>query len=359
MSKSTQIEPTPIVDFAARLIAWYRSHGRHDLPWQRSRDAYPIWVSEVMLQQTQVVTVIAYFERFMARFPTVSVLAAASEDEVMAHWAGLGYYRRARHLHHGAQVVCAAHGGSLPADVDALMALPGIGRSTAGAIMALAFGERHPILDGNVKRVLARLHALNELPSTSAGERIFWRLADVYTPQIDVDAYTQAIMDLGATLCTRVKPSCEQCPFVVDCVAYAQGEVERYPLRAARKSRPTKSTRMLLIRNAQSEYLLQRQPPSGVWGGLWSLPQCAADETPEAWCRSRLGLEVKLVERWPQRRHQFTHFELRYEPILLAVVGLPDYVAEDDCIWYNRSSPPAVGLPQPVTALLAALPTSD
>lgn len=241
------------MNFAARLLRWYDRHGRKDLPWQRARTPYTVWVSEVMLQQTQVATVIPYFERFMARFPDVRTLADAPLDAVLAHWSGLGYYSRARNLHRAAQQIRDRHGGVFPEDMDAIAALPGIGRSTAGAILAQALGQRHAILDGNVKRVLTRHRAIAGWPGQSAVERRLWEIAEAETPHARVADYTQAIMDLGAMVCTRARPRCGACPVADDCAARAAGTVSRYPAPKPRKTLPVRQTRMLLVTNGEGE----------------------------------------------------------------------------------------------------------
>jgi A/G-specific adenine glycosylase len=296
-----------------RLLAWYDRHGRKDLPW-KSGDSYHVWLSEIMLQQTQVATVIPYFNRFTARFPTIRALARADVDAVLHLWSGLGYYARARNLHRAAKVLMAKHGGRMPRDFEAVANLPGIGRSTAGAILAQAYGERHPILDGNVKRVLARYHAIDEPLAGVAVERRLWELADRHTPQTRVADYTQAIMDLGATLCRRAQPQCPHCPLRADCAAHAAGRPETYPHPKPHKTIPVRSVRMLMIRDGRGHILLQRRPPAGIWGGLWGLPECSAHDV-RAWCRDALGLEIETGERWPTLRHSFSHFHLDIHPV--------------------------------------------
>ena len=273
--------------FAERLLAWFADHGRHDLPWQRDPSPYGVWVSEIMLQQTQVATVIPYYERFMARFPDLAALAEAPLDEVLAHWSGLGYYARARNLHRAARQAMAEHGGRLPETIDALQALPGIGRSTAGAILSLALGQRHPILDGNVKRVLARHAAVAGWPGKAAVQRTLWELAEARTPRRRVADYNQAMMDLGATLCTRARPACERCPVAADCRAREQGLQTDYPGPRPRRELPERQVQMLLVRDPQGRVLLERRPPQGVWGGLWCLPELATEADPLARCRER------------------------------------------------------------------------
>lgn len=266
--------PKP-ASFAARLLAWFDTHGRKHLPWQKAISPYRVWVSEIMLQQTQVGTVVDYYIRFMGRFPTVETLAAATEDEVLHLWTGLGYYSRARNLLKTARHI--VNQGGFPKHVSSLEALPGIGRSTAGAIASIAMGQRAPILDGNVKRVLARHAGIEGYPGTSETAKALWSVAEEHTPATRFDAYTQAIMDLGATLCTRVRPACSFCPVSDDCNARLTGRVDTLPGKKPKKLLPQRSTTMLLIEDARRHVLLQRRPGSGIWGGLWSFPECARD----------------------------------------------------------------------------------
>ena len=341
---------------AERLLAWWRAHGRKDLPWQRDPSPYRVWVSEIMLQQTQVATVIPYFERFMARFPDLRSLAGAGEDEVLHLWSGLGYYARARNLRRAAQEVLARHGGELPRDIGALQALPGIGRSTAGAILALAHGDRHPILDGNVKRVLARYHAVEGWPGGAAVERELWVLAERHTPCREVAAYTQAMMDLGATLCTRARPQCASCPLAADCRARAEGRQEELPAPRPRRVRPLKKSRMLILTDGPS-VLLERRPAAGIWGGLWSFPELPEGEEAAAWCRQALGLGIGEVEPWAPVRHGFTHFELEIQPLHAVVrknraMALAEGPAR---VWHDTRTSEARGLAAPVQRLLERL----
>ncbi len=346
-----------MTDFARRLLDWYDRHGRHDLPWQRDPTPYRVWVSEIMLQQTQVTTVIPYYERFMARFPTVEALAAAPVDDVLALWSGLGYYARARNLHRAAVEVTETHDGVFPRDIEALMALPGIGRSTAGAILALACGQRHPILDGNVKRVLARYHAVEGWPGRSAVATELWRLAESHTPRQRVADYTQAVMDLGATVCTRSRPRCAECPQARDCRALALGRPTDFPGRRPRPRERRLRTAQFAIAWDGAAVLLERRPPSGIWGGLWSLPEMGAAEDPGAWSRRRLGAAPASVERWETLQHSFTHFDLAIEPVLIRFPSRPAAVADgDDHRWYDVAGDAEVGLPAPVSRLLARLP---
>jgi A/G-specific adenine glycosylase len=340
-----------------RLLAWHTRHGRHDLPWQRSRDPYRIWVSEIMLQQTQVSTVIPYYQRFLKRFPNVASLARARLDSVLHHWTGLGYYARARNLKKAAEIIVREHGGRFPRDLESVVALPGIGRSTAGAILAFAFDQRHPILDGNVKRVLARLHAVVTPVNRRDTEQQLWRLAEHYTPRARVADYTQAIMDLGATLCTPRKPDCVRCPLTLQCAARAEGEPERYPVRTARKALPVKKTVMLMIRDVRGRVLLTRRPASGIWGGLWSFPECTSAHQAVAHCRDTLGLRVAPGKPWKALHHRFSHFHLQIHPLPARLVGANAITAAQGvtAAWFQPTRGAARGLASPVQNLLAQL----
>jgi A/G-specific adenine glycosylase len=339
-----------------RLLAWYDRHGRKSLPWQRARDPYRIWVSEIMLQQTQVSTVIPYYTRFLQRFPDVQSLARARLDSVLHHWTGLGYYARARNLKKAAEVIVREHGGRFPRTLDEVAALPGIGRSTAGAILAFAFGQCHPILDGNVKRVLARLHAIDAPVTQRETEQRLWTLAERYTPRARVADYTQAIMDLGATLCRPRQPDCPRCPLARDCAAQAAGEAEHYPVRAARKTVPVRKTAMLMIRDARGRVLLAQRPPAGVWGGLWSFPECSAVADAARHCRREFGLEIHAGKPWPELRHSFSHYHLLITPVPARVTGESTGAMENPpTVWYNPGQPDARGLSAPVKQLLLRL----
>jgi A/G-specific adenine glycosylase len=340
---------------ASALLAWFDQHGRHDLPWQHPRDAYRVWISEIMLQQTQVSTVIPYFTRFMQAFPEVRSLADASIDDVLHHWTGLGYYARARNLHRAAQQIRDAHDAQFPGDFDQLLALPGIGRSTAGAILAQACEQRYPILDGNVKRVLARLYAIAGWPGEKAVENSLWQIAETHTPQQRLADYTQAIMDLGATVCRRSKPQCAACPLQASCQAYAQQNVAAYPGKKPRKALPVRSTCMLLLVDADHGVLLEQRPPAGIWGGLWSFPECPLDSDPVQWSREHLQLHIHQAQTLPSLRHTFSHFHLDITPVLARAVsaGIMD---SPQHIWYNSSRSAARGFPAPVKQLLESLP---
>ena len=339
--------------FQRSLLAWYQKAGRRDLPWKNPVDPYRIWVSEIMLQQTQVATVIPYFQRFMARFPSVEVLAEAKLDEVLALWSGLGYYARARHLHAAARQVMTEHGGELPRDLEALQALPGIGRSTAGAILAQAHGQPHPILDGNAKRVLARFHAVEGWPGQAAVNRQLWALAERYTPRERVADYTQAIMDLGATVCTRHNPRCLDCPIREGCRAFAEGWPEAYPSPRPRRELPRRTTRWLVVQDDQERILLARKPPSGVWGGLWTPPEAPEGVDLQQWAAQKLGLTLHPLRPGTHLEHTFSHFRLHIEPWHARVKGQnPEIMEPSETVWYNETHQESLGLPAPVQTLL-------
>lgn len=342
-------------DIAPALLAWWDVHGRKDLPWQQEPTPYRVWVSEVMLQQTQVATVLRYYGRFMAAFPTVLALADATEDAVLHAWSGLGYYRRAHHLQLAARQVRDEHGGILPATLEGLMSLPGIGRSTAGAILALAHGERHPILDGNVKRVLARLHRIEEPPAGAAVLARLWQLADKHTPAVRTAAYTQAIMDLGATVCTRHQPACTRCPLRAMCLAFRAGVAGQLPARRPARPRPLRACAVLLLRVGEAQVLLERRPAGGLWGGLWGLPELDAVDEAAAWCERELGTAPLGMVVHPVLRHGFTHFELDMTPVELRLPA-PARL-RDDGRWlaYDLRAPARIGLAAPVARLLDAL----
>ncbi len=347
-------------DFGARLVAWQAAQGRHNLPWQIARTPYRVWVSEIMLQQTQVATVIPYFERFMRRFPDVGALAAAEIDEVLHHWSGLGYYARGRNLHRAAQRLVSIHGGEFPEEIEAVMALPGIGRSTAGAILALSRNARHPILDGNVKRVLARHFAIEGWPESPAIQKKLWALAESLTPAQDVAVYTQAIMDLGATCCTRTKPACAVCPVTESCQARALGLVDALPTARPRKALPEKSTRFLVLSDGQGRWLLQRRPPRGIWGGLWGFPELAQDEEAADWAKAQ-GFELQgTLRALPGFTHTFTHFRLLIEPLMGEASASGRLMREDTGFcWYAPAAPVDIGLAAPVSRLLTMLESAE
>lgn len=338
--------------FAERVLAWYQAHGRKDLPWQKNPTPYRVWISEVMLQQTQVATVVPYFQRFMASFPDVAALANAKIDDVLHHWSGLGYYARARNLHKTAVLIHQDFSGEFPSDIERIVALPGIGRSTAGAILALSNNQRHAILDGNVKRVLARFHAVDGYPGTSSVAKKLWEHAQDHTPRERVAEYTQAIMDLGATVCTRTKPDCGSCPVVIDCAAHASGKISEYPGKRVATRKPLRKTHMALIHEGGAIYL-ERRPSRGIWGGLWSFPEPGSADELAAWCESQIGASPVEIERWEIVRHSFTHFDLEIAPIAMRVQRSSSRVEDrDDRVWYDMDSPQKLGIAAPVSGLI-------
>jgi A/G-specific adenine glycosylase len=342
--------------FTESLLQWFDGHGRKTLPWQQNPTPYRVWVSEIMLQQTQVATVIPYYERFMARFPSIETLAAAPEDEVLHLWTGLGYYARARNLRAGAQRLVARHGGEFPTDIEAVEALPGIGRSTAGAILALSRDQRHPILDGNVKRVLARVFGIAGDPSSAAVLAALWSRAEACTPTLRVGAYTQAIMDLGATVCTR-SPACTVCPMSALCVAAREGRQAELPGLKPRRERRAREATLLIAEtgaNGARAILLERRPAPGIWGGLWSPPQFESEFAALDWCRRELGEPQMESRRLSPIDHAFTHFDLRLTPIHVRCKR-EAAVRDGERLWYSLDAPPRVGLPQPIRQLIDRL----
>lgn len=343
--------PRENTNLALKLLAWSKKHGRKNLPWQHTSDPYPIWLSEIMLQQTQVSTVINYFERFTGRFPTIKSLADAPLDEVLAIWSGLGYYARARNLHKAARIIAADYNGAFPKDYAEIIELPGIGKSTAGAILAFSDNQRHPILDGNVKRVLSRYYAVEGYPGKRDVEQKLWQLADENTPAKKVSVYTQAIMDLGATVCTRKKPQCPDCPLNDSCAANRMGLQSQMPTPKPKKSMPTRQVIMLVISNSDSHVLLERRPPSGIWGGLWSLPECDVDTDIRRHCMQRLGLAVTETGVLAQFKHSFSHYHLIIRPHQLTAIGTLA-LKEDRLNWFEPHQVNQLGLPKPVKSVL-------
>lgn len=340
--------------FSARVLAWFDEHGRQHLPWQRSRDPYPIWVSEIMLQQTQVQTVIPYFERFMASFPDAHSLADAELDDVLSHWSGLGYYARARNLHRAAQVIRDEHDGQFPRTFDAVEALPGIGRSTAGAILSLAHGDRFAILDGNVKRVLARHAAIAGWPGKSSVHKRLWDVAERHTPDERVDAYTQAMMDLGATVCTRSTPACNACPVSGDCSARLSDTIGEFPGRKPKKAKPLRQTTMVLAMHDGYIYM-ERRPPTGIWGGLWSFPEIEP-EAIDDWSSRELAARCVEKHAMEPLRHSFSHYDLDIQPVLVQADGVSRKVSDSiDRAWFAIDTKPPGGIAAPVSRLMQQL----
>lgn len=339
--------------FAQTVVDWHRQSGRKDLPWQLIGTPYAVWVSEIMLQQTQVNTVIPYFNRFMERFPDVIQLANASADQVMHLWSGLGYYARARNLHKTAQLIRDQHNGVFPQALDELIELPGIGRSTAGAILSLAMGQPEAILDGNVKRVLTRFFAVEGWPGKSSVLKQLWRLAEEHTPQNNAPEYNQGMMDLGAGICTHKRPYCEICPLVSGCEANKQGLVELLPTPRKRKTTPIRSSKMLALVNQSGEILLERRPAQGIWGGLWCLPEYQGEPSPEIWCKTKFGMRSSAAFQLPQRQHTFTHFTLNIQPVMLKIENPYDLVMDTaDLVWYNPLETSELGLAAPVSRII-------
>ncbi|HQS57963.1 MAG: A/G-specific adenine glycosylase [Gallionellales bacterium 35-53-114] len=354
-------------DFSTRVILWQRKHGRHGLPWQGA-DAYRVWLSEIMLQQTQVATVIPYYQRFVASFPSVSALAAASMDEVLAHWSGLGYYARGRNLHRAAQIIADKHQGEFPREFEQILDLPGIGRSTAAAICALAYHERRAILDGNVKRVLARYCGISGSTIDKKIEEQMWQQAELLLPKdqsprparvrggldSSISTYTQALMDMGATICTRSKPKCELCPVHSDCVALQSNRVAVLPPPRARKTVPEKHTTFLLLLHG-NDILLEKRPPQGIWGGMWCLPQIEDGSGVVDDYLQIAGMEVSERIELEEFTHTFTHFKLHIVPVLLRVACKPDQVQQGGSEWMDLQEALRAGIPAPVRSLLQKL----
>ena len=340
-------------DFAARLLAWFDANGRHDLPWQHPRTPYRVWLSEVMLQQTQVRVVVPYFERFVAALPDMRALANAPIDEVFALWSGLGYYARARNLHAAAKRCLERHDGELPRDFDALVALPGIGRSTAGAILAQAWDERFAILDGNVKRVLCRVHGIEGWPGTPAVEKRLWQIAESQLPAARLADYTQAQMDFGATLCTRADPACVLCPLQAGCVALRADRVRTLPTPKPAKPLPERHALVLLLRAADGRVLLQRRAQAGVWAGLWSLPQADDHAAARSWFEANVAGDYDAANALAPIDHGFTHYRLAMQPLEWREVALRDGVRDNDSLrWIARAELASLGIPAPVRKLL-------
>ncbi len=352
-------------DFSTTLMAWQAEHGRHTLPWQNTRDAYLIWLSEIMLQQTQVAAVLGYYQRFLQRFPTLASLAAAPVEDVMAQWSGLGYYTRARNLHKCAQRVVADYAGVFPSDPLLLAELPGIGRSTAAAIAAFSSGRRAAIMDGNVKRVLARVYGIASYPGERQTEAMLWRRAEALLPEQGIESYTQGLMDMGATLCTRSKPDCQRCPMQPRCVAYNTGRTAELPVRKPKKTSPQKQAAMLLILDA-GQVLLQQRPASGIWGGLLSLPELAGhgatenaevasvDDSTLLRAVDQFGV-MESCERLSTFTHVFTHYKLHIVPYRITLAQRRMMVAQPDYVWYALDKLAEAPLPAPIKKLLLDL----
>ena len=340
--------------FARRIIGWQQQHGRHGLPWQGA-DVYRVWLSEIMLQQTQVATVIPYYHRFVASFPNIAALAAASEDAILAHWSGLGYYSRARNLHRTAQLIMQQHDGKFPQHFEDILALPGIGRSTAAAISAFAFHEQRAILDGNVKRLLARHRAVEGYTSEKKIEDQLWQHAEALLPKRDIAPYTQGLMDLGTLICTRSKPKCHACPLQADCMAYHNGLVAQLPTPRQRKAPPEKHSTFLLLLNGP-DILLEKRPTNGIWGGLWCPPQIDLQfseiEDVNSYCLQHFGTETIQALVLSAFTHTFTHFKLHIIPVLLHVINKPKAIQAPGMMWLDTNDALHAAIPTPVRKLL-------
>ncbi|MDP3745108.1 MAG: A/G-specific adenine glycosylase [Methylotenera sp.] len=343
-----------MTDFANRLIIWQKVHGRHDLPWQNTTDPYAIWVSEIMLQQTQVSAVIGYYAKFMARFPTITTLASATQDEVLQHWSGLGYYSRARNLHNAANTIMDEHSGNFPQDFETMQTLSGIGRSTAAAIASFAFNQVQTILDGNVKRVLTRYFAITGWPGTPKIEKQLWALAERLLPRTEMVAYTQGLMDLGATLCTRSKPKCGSCPLSSSCEAYNLNLAGILPTPKPRKAIPEKQITMLILMHG-NEVLLEKRPPTGIWGGLWSFPETEVTDDFAATSLEKFGMAVQIGQPLPILSHTFTHFKLHILPQPLQALKPPSQAKESGQVWLSIEDAIGAAIPTPVRKILHAL----
>lgn len=344
-------------EFSNKILTWFDSYGRKNLPWQRNKDPYRIWLSEIMLQQTQVKTVIPYFEKFIQVFPDLKTLATADLDQVLHLWTGLGYYARARNLHKTAKIICENYDAHFPESFDEVLTLPGIGRSTAGAILSLAHDQRQVILDGNVKRVLARFYGIAGWPGNKKVENSLWEKATEHTPKQRVAQYNQAIMDLGATVCTRSQPDCGPCPVTKKCYARLNGEQKNYPGSKPRVSLPQKNVVMAMIQNDQNEVLLLQRPPTGIWGSLWCFPEL--NQKPgniTHWIKKTLALDIRTQRAWPTMKHSFTHFHLTITPVPARLLRLQPAIMENPgAVWYNPSKPDQRGLAAPVKKLLEKL----
>ena len=338
--------------FSLPLMAWFDEHGRKDLPWQHPRSAYRVWISEIMLQQTQVKTVIPYFMKFIARFPDVNALAMASEDDVLAHWSGLGYYSRARNLRKSALIIKTELQGIFPSDLDALLKLPGIGASTAAAISSLAFNNATAILDGNVKRVLSRYFLVSGSPELADVKQRLWTLASECMPKARCADYTQAIMDMGATCCRPKKPNCMACPLQPTCLAYKEGVVDDYPYKKPKKTLPTKHQKFLLLHNKQNMIYLEKRPPTGLWGGLWCMPGIEMDMCPSSYILATYRLQTEDAREVMKIKHSFSHYHLHIEALSLQSSASGDTVAECSGRWFRADEMSGLGLARPVSDII-------
>lgn len=338
--------------FSLPLLAWFDQHGRKDLPWQHPRTAYRVWISEIMLQQTQVKTVIPYFNRFVTRFPTIQSLASAAEDDVLAHWSGLGYYSRARNLHKTAAIVDTHFNGDFPSDLDNLITLPGIGPSTAAAIASLAFNKSTAILDGNVKRVLSRYFLVSGPPNQATVHKKLWQLANECMPTKRCADYTQAIMDLGATCCTIKNPKCVSCPLKTTCLAKTLNEIENYPEKKPKKSIPIKQEQFLLLHKNEGTIYLEKRPPTGLWGGLWCLPTIEMDKSPLDYIEQSYCLKTNEVSELMTINHSFSHFHLQIKALAIGVTYEATRIAELSGRWFRPEEIGGLGIAKPVNDII-------
>ncbi len=354
--QKANLNPPKIVGedaFASAVINWYWSSGRQNLPWQDSDDPYRRWVSEIMLQQTQVTTVIPYFLRFIKQFPDISTLANSDIDQVFSYWTGLGYYTRARNLHRTARIVEGQHQGKFPDTYEEIVSFPGIGRSTAGAILAFSFGKPYPILDGNVRRVLARYHAIGGWPGkTKVADRL-WSIAETHTPVENVGDYTQGMMDLGAKVCLRRQPHCLKCPLSTNCKGFEQENFAKFPGSRPKQKRSKRIIIMIMVRDHFGRVLLHQRPAFGIWAGLWSFPECPDGASPEAWIHENFGLRVKCGESWEVIHHGLSHLKLEIRPLPAKLCGTA--LIMKSCVWYKPGTPAGRGLAAPVRRLLQQL----
>ncbi len=343
----------PVENFAPRVLAWFDEHGRKSLPWQENKTPYRVWISEIMLQQTQVTTVIPYYHKFMGSFPTVEVLANAEQDDVLAHWSGLGYYARARNMHKAAKMLVDELDSEFPQTVEGVCELSGIGRSTAAAILSISRDVQAAILDGNVKRVLARFHAVPVWPGEKNTENAMWDLAESYMPSERCGDYTQAMMDLGATLCTRSKPQCLICPLESDCQGRLTEDPTQFPIRKPKKAaKPEKSIQLLILMNKQGQLLLEKRPQTGIWGGLWSLPELASEESVVLHIEQRFATQVSSVTLLSSFRHTFSHYHLDISPSQVQISDMQLVMEGDKYQWFDQQDALKVGLPAPVRSIL-------
>ncbi len=339
--------------FQRNLLIWFEQHGRHDLPWQQNKTPYHVWVSEIMLQQTQVNTVIPYYQKFIQRFPDVDQLAQAHLDEVLQHWSGLGYYARARNLHKSAQII--HQQGYFPEDLDSLIELPGIGRSTAGAILSLALQQHHPILDGNVKRVLAHFSGIHGWTGDNKIQQELWHLSHHYTPNNRTDDFNQAMMDLGSMICKRSKPLCHSCPLNSQCYALLQNKTTELPTPKPKQKIPSRQCYFLILSNRQQQLFLYQRAPSGIWGGLWSFPQFNSLDELQDWCLLKQTNETTF-NFLNQQRHTFSHFHLDYTPVIVENIHSENQIHESGGgSWFNPAQTQSLGLPAPIKRLIESL----